>query len=163
MHLHHASEPASHYVTCIAGGFFSTSATWEAQHTYNWYKKHTFIDWKGGWVALCIYLLFPLYLDTFAPCTLGSGELSLTPTVSIHSFLCLLTSVGIGQWGNALTYFLYTVSTFVSSPFGKFLSNSFEYIICFWEEVAIEVFTSLNFVFLILLLFKKCNFTIHGF
>ena len=24
-------EPASHYVPCIAGGFFTTSATWEAQ------------------------------------------------------------------------------------------------------------------------------------
>ena len=118
-------------------------------------KKHTFIDWKGGWVPLCIYLLFPLYLDTLAPCTLCSGKLGLTPTVSIHSFLCLLTSVGIGQWGNALTCFLHTVPTFVSSPFGKFLSNSFENIVCFWEEVAMEVFTSLNFVFLILLLLKK--------
>ena len=39
MHLDHASEPASHYVSCIAGGFFSTSAAWEAQHAYNWHKK----------------------------------------------------------------------------------------------------------------------------
>ena len=35
-------EPASHYVPCIAGGFFTTSATWEALSNAEWTSMEPF-------------------------------------------------------------------------------------------------------------------------
>ena len=93
MHLDHASEPASHYVSCIAGGFFSTSAAWEAQHAYNWHKK-TYIYWLKRRMSPIVYIpsVSPL---PWHPCSMysllweaGPDPNSLHPQLPLPSDFC---------------------------------------------------------------------------